>query len=88
MSDPFPQHDPYGERRRYLSEANGSWAIGALLALFLMFGLIFAFASRTGTEQQATNTERGAPTTMMEKARRTPETTGSGAATTGAGTTR
>ena len=63
MSDPHLQHDPYGERRRYLSESGGgTWILGGFLALFVVFGLLFALISRTGPDQTATKIERPADT--------------------------
>ena len=85
MSDPYRRHDPYGDRT-YSAESGSSWIVGGLLALFLVFGLIFMFGSRTGDQQTASSTaERGAPTTMSPQAPRAPApaptTTGSGAST-------
>ena len=88
MSDPY-RHDPYGERRRYLSQSgSGTWVLGGFLAMAVVFGLIFALAGRTGPDQTASNiqspaaTQQPAPTTGSTTVpigqSRPAETTGSG----------
>lgn len=87
MSDSHIPHDPYAERRRYMAESGaGTWVLGGILTLFVVFGLMFALTSRVGPEQTASNIERpaiplpgAADATVPPGQSRAVETTGSGA---------